>query len=94
MQEFLVTDDGVCSPVPDSGKDWKELSEETALLGVPRKSMRSHLKRGIDTEESTLKGSQSSQPRAGEESEDTPKSLPSPGAGEECSSELEWAAGF
>ncbi|XP_022372752.1 zinc finger and SCAN domain-containing protein 32 [Enhydra lutris kenyoni] len=56
--------------VPDSGKDWKELNEETALLGVPRKSLRSHLKRGVDTEESTLKGSRSSQHRAGEQSEE------------------------
>lgn len=101
-QEFLVTDDGVCSQVPDSGKKERkekkerksELNEETALLGVPRKSVRSHLKRGLDTEESTLKGSQSSQQEQGNSQKVNRSLCTSPGAGEERNSELESAAGF
>lgn len=88
-----MTGDGVCSQVPDSGKEWKVLNEETALLGAARESPKSHLKRGVHREESTLEGSPSSKQRAGEQSEGKPKSLPSPGAREECRSELESAGG-
>ena len=82
-QEFVVTDDGVCSQVPDSGKDWKVLNEETDPWGPARESQRSQLKRRVHSEGSTLTGSRSSQQRSGKQPEGKQNSLPSPGAAEE-----------
>nr|XP_060504264.1 zinc finger and SCAN domain-containing protein 32-like [Panthera onca] len=80
-QEFVVTDDGVCSQVPDSGKDWKVLNEETDPWGPARESQRSHLKRRVHPERSTLTGSRSSQQRSGKQPEawltaQPPRNLP------------------
>uniref|UniRef100_A0A8C8WSS2 SCAN domain-containing protein 1 n=1 Tax=Panthera leo TaxID=9689 RepID=A0A8C8WSS2_PANLE len=53
--------------VPDSGKDWKVLNEETDPWGPARESQRSHLKRWVHPERSTLTGSRSSQQRSGKQ---------------------------
>lgn len=77
-QEFVVTDDGVCSQVPESGKDLKMPIEETASLGAAKESLRSHLKQGVLPEEWTVKGSRSSPQRPWGQSEGKQKPLPSP----------------
>lgn len=57
--------------VPDSEKDLKVLMEEMAPLGTTRESLRSQWKQEIQPEKPTLKGSQSSHQRPGEQSEGT-----------------------
>ncbi|XP_033091846.1 zinc finger and SCAN domain-containing protein 32 isoform X2 [Trachypithecus francoisi] len=57
--------------VPDSEKDLKVLMEEMAPLGTTRESLRSQWKQEVQPEEPTLKGSQSSHQRPGEQSEAT-----------------------
>ncbi|XP_025226821.1 zinc finger and SCAN domain-containing protein 32 isoform X2 [Theropithecus gelada] len=57
--------------VPDSEKDLKVLMEEMAPLGTTRESLRSQWKQEIQPEKLTLKGSQSSHQRPGEQSEAT-----------------------
>ncbi|XP_077618703.1 zinc finger and SCAN domain-containing protein 32 [Crocuta crocuta] len=56
--------------VPDSGKDWKVLNEETAPLGAAREPRRSHLNRRGHPEESALTESQSSQQRSAQQPEE------------------------
>ncbi|KAK2097422.1 Zinc finger and SCAN domain-containing protein 32, partial [Saguinus oedipus] len=88
MLVFLSEEVGLCTvcgksneqevKVSDSEKDLKGLMEEMAPLGATRESLRYHWKQEDQPEEPTLKGSQSSHQRPGEQSEGKQKPLFSP----------------
>ncbi|XP_033091841.1 zinc finger and SCAN domain-containing protein 32 isoform X1 [Trachypithecus francoisi] len=85
--------------VPDSEKDLKVLMEEMAPLGTTRESLRSQWKQEVQPEEPTLKGSQSSHQRPGEQSEawlapQAPRNLPqNTGLHDQETGAVVWTAG-